>query len=111
MPCDTKAVLEADCRSLIEPEQIAPILVEAALPKIAVEPVSHLEARSVTREPQRGRKVQHPEIRLREHRFRIVVFVGRHARLDCGPAWRWVRCQRRLLCGGSRREHAEQCDG
>ena len=75
MPRDAKPVLEADRRSLIEPEQIAGILAEAALPKIAVEPVRELEARSVAREPQRGRQVENAEIRLREHQLRIVVIA------------------------------------
>ena len=61
MPRDVKPKLEANCRALIEPEQIARIRAEAALPEIAVEPVRQLEARSVEREPQRGRKVQHAE--------------------------------------------------
>jgi hypothetical protein len=89
MPRDTKSIFEADCCSLIEPEQIARIFVEAALAEIAVEPVSQLKARSVEREPQRRRKVQNAEIRLRQHQFRIVAFT-RNVRLDRGLTSRRV---------------------
>jgi hypothetical protein len=92
MPRDTKPVVEADHGSLIEPEQIAGIFDEAALPKIAVEAVSELEARSAERQSQRGRQIENPKIRLREHQLAIVGVVaacdgGLARRLD----WRGVR--------------------
>src|SRR5678815_1489445 len=73
MTRDPEPVLEADRGALIEPEQIARIVGEAALPQVAVEPVGQLEVRSMNREPQRGRQIENAEVRLREHRVPIVA--------------------------------------
>jgi hypothetical protein len=48
-------------------------LVEASLPKIAVEAMGKLEARSTDGKPQRGRQVENAEVRLGENQLRIVV--------------------------------------
>ena len=71
MPRDPEPVFKADRRSLIEPEQIAGI--PTVVSQIAVEPVGELKVRSVAWESQRGRQVEHPKIRLREHQRGIIV--------------------------------------
>jgi hypothetical protein len=66
MPRETEPVLEADDGALIKPEQIAGVLAEAAPPKIAVEPVCQLEARSITR-PRNPAAAKNP--------ITVVVYV------------------------------------
>ena len=77
MPRDAEAVFEADYSALIQTEQVAGVLAEAAAVKVAIKSVRELKARSVNRQPQRGRQVDDAEIRPGQLQRSIVVVGGR----------------------------------
>ena len=58
---------------LVETEEIAGLLAEAAVAEIAVEPVCELKVRSVERQPQRGRQRDNAEIRFGELQRTLIV--------------------------------------
>src|SRR5688572_32564560 len=106
MTGDTEAVLEADHGALIQAEQVACVVTEAAALQIAVEPVCQLKARAANRQPQRGWQVDDAKIRLRELQDAVVVIVRRYTRLAAG-----IGCRSRLrMCMGTDKYEAEDAE-
>ena len=73
VPQDPEAVLEADDGALIEAEEIAGLLAEAAALEIAVEAVGQLKVGFPLRKPECRRQVDDAKIRLRQLQLALIV--------------------------------------
>jgi hypothetical protein len=89
VPCDGEPVLESDNRALIDPEKIAGLLTEGAVPQVAGEPVRQSKVALEARQTQRRWQIDDDEVRFRELEHGIVIVAG-----DRGSGLRFRRLRR-----------------
>lgn len=78
VPGHGEAVLEANRRAVIEPEEVAHLLAKGPVAKIPLESMRQAEVRFVPRQPERRRKVNQRKVWLGRLRSGVIGLNGRH---------------------------------